>query len=128
VESYLAGHHHNYDNEPLRYPLTTDTLHISIDLADMLHIADVMQALSAKRFYKGAFRLPKIMRIVVEHVQDKKIKAMSAYIVLTNQLQKYDAATHNIGDGSAHDEDEANLRIVRDFLAQVAERVDMKAA
>lgn len=119
VEADLAAHHHNYRNEKLQYPITTDTLHISVDLADMLHIADVIQALSERRAYhEGALRMPKIMRIIVEHVREGKIGAAAARVVLAHELQAYEATQSEAATDEEHAEDEANLALVRAFLAE----------
>lgn len=123
VEAYLAAHHHNYANERLTYAIAVGALHISISLEDMMHMADVTQAiLSNERSYKEALRMPKAMRVIVEHVKDGKVPSAAAYLWLTDDLQEYEAKLRKEGDEQI-EEDADDISIVREFLAGAEEEV-----
>lgn len=116
VEAYLAAHHHNYNREPLQYPTTVDALHISVDLADILHMADVTEAVSSLgRKYRKAFSIPKTMRTIIEHVEDGKISPFTAYLWLTDDLRRYENKL-KVLSGTPNDEDRKDLAFVRTFL------------
>lgn len=125
VEAELVGSHHNYEGRKPRYPLAVDTLHITVDLADLLHIADVTQALSSHRSYKRRFRMPKVMKIIVEHVEDGKIEnSASAYFCLQHELSKYEAAPEAAATEEEAAEDTKNLELVRAFIAKEKQGFD----
>jgi hypothetical protein len=111
VEALLAAHHHNYGSEKLEKPFAVGVLHMSVDLADLLHIADVTQALSAERAYKKGFSMPKVMRIIAEHAEHGKVSLLAAYLWLSDELRDYEATT-----APPRAEDEPHLTAVRTFL------------
>lgn len=86
VEAELAGAHHNYENRPSQYPIALSALHISVDIAELLHIADVEQALSAKRAYKKCLSKPQVWSIILREVQQGKISPEAAYIWLEDEV------------------------------------------
>ena len=126
VEAYLAAHHHNYNREPLQYPIAVGTLHISIDFADILHMADVTEAVSSLgRKYRNTFSIPQTMRVIVEHVEDGKISPFAAYLWLTDELRKYE--DNLIVSGNAlNDRDVKNLAFVRSFLEKENDMLPLK--
>lgn len=52
-EAKLAGRHHNYLRLPVETPVTLGGLGVSISLAEILHVADIEQAMEAERSYKA---------------------------------------------------------------------------
>lgn len=70
VESELAGSHHNYHGKGSPYPLTLEALNISVDMAELIRIADMTEALTASRSYnKNGFSFPKVLRIILEEMR-----------------------------------------------------------
>lgn len=123
VEAQLAALHHNYEHETPEHPLAVSVLHMSVDLADMLHIADIAQALSAERSYKKAFSMPKVMRIIAEHAQEGKVSLLAAYLWLTDEMHEYETTPVTTEDTAAREKDAAHLVIVHNFIAQAAEQL-----
>ncbi|MFZ2983746.1 MAG: hypothetical protein WA053_01545 [Minisyncoccia bacterium] len=127
VESEIAALHHNYDAKKSERPLAVSVLHMNVDLSDMLHIADVMQALrSGERTYKGSFSQPKAMRIITEHAQEGKVSLLSAYLWLSDDLHKYEEKPPM--DAKEREQDERHLAFVRAFLAHAEEEVQVLEA
>lgn len=89
VEGELAGMHHNYEGATSRYPLALSSLHISIDLSELLHIADVQQALTAVRSYKTGFSTPRVLRIIMEEAKRGRIAEEAAYLWVDDDLNDY---------------------------------------
>ncbi len=128
IESDLAAHHHNYSNEPLVHPIATGALHLSVDAADvakdMLHMADVTQALSSpERQYLDVFGMPKAMKTIVEHAEEGKIAAYAAYLWLLDDLAKYEAQRGTEGQAEPSDDIKNNLADVRAFLEKMREQL-----
>lgn len=131
VESKIAASHHNYAGKSLiefTFPLAIGALRMSVNLADVLHLADIEQALSSPdRSYKRAFSMPKVMNIIVEDTRHGKIDPMAAFLWLTDEMQKYETEPHEYDDPEAQAEDEANLAAVRAFLAEKRAQIDVAA-
>jgi HD-GYP domain-containing protein (c-di-GMP phosphodiesterase class II) len=89
VEGELAGMHHNYEGATSHYPLALSSLHISVDLSELLHIADVQQALSAVRSYKTGFSKPRVLRIIMEEVRRGRIAEEAAYLWVDDDLNEF---------------------------------------
>lgn len=86
VESELAGAHHNYHKKGTHYPIALGALHASIDVAELLHIADIEQALSACRSYKQGFSMSRVLRIIMEEAQMGRIDPEAAYLWVDDEL------------------------------------------
>lgn len=127
VESEIAARHHNYDGKTSEHPLAVSVLHMNVDLSDMLHIADVTQALrSGERTYKGSFSQAKMMRVIAEHAEEGKVSLLAAYLWLTDDLRKYEAKPPM--DAKEREQDERHLAFVRAFLAHAEEEVQVLEA
>jgi len=55
TEALIAGQHHNYNKEEYRFPISSQTIGLNADLAEILHLADGEQAMLSERSYKPAF-------------------------------------------------------------------------
>jgi hypothetical protein len=130
IESNLAALHHNYDKKVPEHPISVSVLQIDINLADMLHIADVSQALrSSERTYKGAFTEPKVMRIIAEQAQERNDPSftLAAYLWLTDDMRKYRASPREGAQNSAqYALDERHSAAVKAFLEQAERDVGPK--
>ncbi len=89
VEGDLAGAHHNYENRPSRYPIALGTLHISVDVSELLHIADIKQALAGERGYnkKKRFSKPEVWSIILKEAQQGNISPEAAYVWIDDEVQ-----------------------------------------
>lgn len=74
VEALLAGNHHNYKHKRKEHPATPislSALHISIEFAsNIIHLADMQQALSEKRSYLGKQDMIHILDLLVDDAKD----------------------------------------------------------
>lgn len=120
VESELAGLHHNYQGAGSRYPIALSALHISVDIAELLHIADVQQALSATRSYKKGLSRPRVLRIIMEEVARGRISEEAAYLWVEDDLMTNGAHA----DGVASISDAEDIRVVRTQLEHIRSRLE----
>ena len=129
-EAVIAEAHHNYGGKPyfeFTLPISIGTLHIHVDLSEVLHIADEKQALlSPDRSYKGMFSMAKFMRVVVEDTLAGKIHPIAAYFWLTSELRRYKESRVKDGVSEESAEERADLTVVDTFLAK--ENKDFAAA
>jgi hypothetical protein len=118
VESELAGAHHNYHKEGTHYPIALGALHSSVDVAELLHIADIEQALSACRSYKKGFSMPRVLRIIMEEAQMGRIDPEAAYLWVDDEL-------HSVLDREEFtSSDRDDLRFVRHALACIRHDIE----
>lgn len=118
VESELAGAHHNYHKEGMHYPIALSALHTSVDVAELLHIADVEQALSARRSYKEGFSMPRVLRIIMEETQMGRIDPEAAYLWVDDELHSLS------GHEALTSADREDLRFVRHALACIRHDIE----
>lgn len=116
VESELAGLHHNYRGLGPRYPLAHGSLHISVDIEELLHIADVEQALSEVRGYKKGFSTPRVLRIIMEEVLSGRIPKEAAYLWVDDEIHEFKLGVreHELSVSDMHD-----LKFVQDELEKI---------
>ncbi|MCK5460347.1 HD domain-containing protein [Candidatus Parcubacteria bacterium] len=88
VVAEIAGqHHHKKDEES--YPVAISSLQISADMADILHLADVKQALEGHRQYQQEeYSEIKVVKILIEHAYEKKIGKEIAYLWIKDEYEK----------------------------------------
>ncbi|MCK5061623.1 HD domain-containing protein [Candidatus Parcubacteria bacterium] len=116
VAARIVGqHHHKKDEES--YPVATTSLQISADIADILHIVDVKQALESARSYKEEYFQIKILKILIEeHVYEEKINSKEvAYLLIKddyNKLIKQDVFNN------LNPEEEGMKKVVDDFIVK----------
>jgi hypothetical protein len=72
VVAAIAGQHHNYFHKEVLFPLATGSLHISNELATIVHLADVQKALESQRSYKQGFPLLKTLSVLVDETKREK--------------------------------------------------------
>ncbi|MHB1163197.1 MAG: hypothetical protein ACYCZZ_01550 [Minisyncoccota bacterium] len=68
-ESNLAARHHNYQNLPVDATAVIGSLEASVDLAEILHLADVEQAMVARRGYKSSETNLEAMVTLIRHAE-----------------------------------------------------------
>lgn len=132
VEAKIAALHHNYDDIEVENGYAIGALHLGVDdveLTDMLHIADVSQALqSTERPYKRMFREPRKMKIIVEHAEEERVKPFAAYLWLKDDLKKYESLPKQDLSEAEQKEDEHCLSDVRAFIAYMENEFEQPIA
>ncbi|MFA5841714.1 MAG: hypothetical protein WC835_01980 [Candidatus Paceibacterota bacterium] len=95
AEAKLAGMHHNYSRKPLGGEiLSVGALQVGADvvgisMADIIHLADVTDALLNPRSYKKeGVPLPKVLSVLVEHANSGKVSREMTYMWIKSELAK----------------------------------------
>ncbi len=70
-ESWIAGHHHDYKNELKEIPVEIHGVRVL--LAEILHLADVIQAMTGKRGYKKPHTKLGALDILVDQAMHKMV-------------------------------------------------------
>ena len=115
VEGELAGLHHNYSGSGSRYPISLSALHMSVDIAELLHIADVQQALTAARSYKKGFSRPHVLRIIMEEAERGRISEEAAYLWVDDDVHDLRYHTESV----VSTEDAKDLQTIRTRLERI---------
>ncbi len=94
VEAELAENHHNYHyhnlhtDKEINKPISVGTLVLTICLTDILHIADVEQAMRAKRAYKPALGPFETWTTICELAEQGKVAKEVAYLWLKSEIDE----------------------------------------
>ena len=79
TEALIAGQHHNYQHKPYIFPVSSKTVGVGADLSDLLHLADVEQALESGRSYKSSFTRLDVLDLLIKNIEKESIdKGMTA--------------------------------------------------
>ncbi len=117
IESELAGSHHNYHGKGSPYPLTLDALNISVDMAELIRIADMTEALTASRSYnKNGFSFPRVLRIILEEM---RTSSEMAYLWIEDDLKTLESEPMN----NLTVEDLKDIEYVKEKLAEIKEGI-----
>ncbi len=90
IEAILVGQHHNYRGKPqreLKMPLSTSALCISLNLADIMHLADVQQAMEQERPYKPKEVKSKVLTVLVSHAEHGFVDKYITYLWVKDELK-----------------------------------------
>jgi len=68
IVAKIAGRHHNYLHQPKEFPIASDTLYLSNEIATIVHLADMQEALASERSYKEQFTILKALNIIIAEV------------------------------------------------------------
>lgn len=111
IEGELAGAHHKHKNEDIKYRITVGTLQVTIDLADIVHLADVENAILSKRHYKTEKTSLDALKILSAHSRQGLIggEGYVAYIWIADEINK-------MKDENIKDEDKDNFNFITKFL------------
>ena len=117
LEGVLAGHHHNYKREKTPYVMSVSMLHMSAEtvglgMADLIHMADVTDAIRSKRSYKESMSDMEVLYVIAHDAKNGKIDPFTAYVWVSNQ---YESAREKSGE-----KEEDMVRYVDDFLKEEA--------
>lgn len=117
VESELAGSHHNYHGKGSPYPLTLDALNISVDMAELIRIADMTEALTASRSYnKNGFSFPRVLRIILEEM---RTSSEMAYLWIEDDIKTLESKPSD----NLTLEDLQDIEYVKEKLAKIKEDI-----
>ena len=111
VEAELAGAHHKHNNEAVRYKTTVNVLRTSIDLADIVHLADVENAILSKRSYKEERTAVEALKVLSLHSTLGLIESYIAYIWIADEM-------NTIKEQKVEDGDQKNFNDVVHFLEE----------
>jgi len=94
IEAKLVGQHHNYKHKTtreLKMPLSTSALCISLNLADIMHLADVQQAMEQKRPYKEKEAKINVLAVLVSHAKQGLVDKYITYLWVKDELKNITA-------------------------------------
>ncbi|MFZ1654988.1 MAG: hypothetical protein WBO92_03415 [Candidatus Moraniibacteriota bacterium] len=86
IEGEIAGAHHHHPNGDKKYQITIGTMRVSIDLADIIHLADVENAMLSKRHYKEGGTPLKALQVLALHTKQGLIQDYIAYLWIADEL------------------------------------------
>lgn len=89
VEGLIAGQHHNYDHREMECKFHIAEIDIMVPVADILHLADVQDALLAKRVYKPCLSPFKAFHIIIEQVMKGEINMELAFLWIAEETKRY---------------------------------------
>lgn len=115
LEGELAGHHHNYKREKTPYVMSVSMLRMSAEtvglgMADLIHMADVTDAIRSKRSYKESMSDMEVLYVIAHDAKNGKIDPFTAYVWVSNQ---YKAVREK-----KEETEESMVRYVDDFLKE----------
>ncbi len=107
-EGRLVARHHNYQNLPADAPVAVGTLEVGVDLAEILHLADVEQAMMAHRKYQLPATDLDALLTLVAHAERHFIRNadVAAVWVLDDLGRLYPGSTEEGADEVVCDPDE----------------------
>ena len=121
VESALAGSHHNYHGNGSPYPITIDSLHLSVDMAELIRIADMTEALTASRSYKKAkFPLPKVLKLILDEARVGRVNTEITYLWIEDEIKKLES---NPEDNLTTMEDLEDIAFLKEELAIIRSNI-----
>lgn len=96
TEALLAGNHHNYrykDKSLGEKPVSLSTMHISIEIAsNIIHLADIQQALSHDRSYHQKQPSLRIMAYLVDDAKKNIVDSRVTALWINDELKKMNPA------------------------------------
>lgn len=92
LEGELAGHHHNYKREKTPYVMSVSMLSmtaetVGLGMADLIHMADVTDAIRSRRSYKEPLSDMEVLYVIAHDAKIGKIDLFTAYVWVSNQYK-----------------------------------------
>jgi hypothetical protein len=116
----LAGKHHNYRNlQPVR-PIALGTVGISVELADLLKIADVEQALMGNRPYKESLSKMAALSEIVRQSRSGHIGELPTYLWVQDEISCVTGAE----ELEMSENDRSSLEALQVFIAERQDALD----
>lgn len=91
IEAVLAGAHHV--NKGRTYTITVGAIQVSVDLADIIHLADTEQAMTSARHYKSEHTPLQALKILALHARQGAVDAYISYLWIADTLIKINQET-----------------------------------
>lgn len=110
VEAILAGSHHHTGMEG-SYVITIGTLRISIDLAHIIHLADVENAILSVRHYKENKTPLDALKILAVHAKHGLVDTYISYLWIADELHVQKLDTEHVTEQHRDD-----YNFICDFL------------
>jgi hypothetical protein len=94
VEAKLASMHHNYLHRDISgQKSSVEALRVGADvigisMADIIHLADVTDALVSSRSYKGPMPISKVLTVLIQHAKGGKVGKEMTYMWIKSELSK----------------------------------------
>ncbi len=126
IESELAGSHHNYHGQGSPYPISVDSLTISSDLAELITLSDIEEALTASRTYnQSGFSKPKALSIIMEEVDNGLIKDPKiAYLWVNDEIKMLEENPPE----DLTEEDKKDIALVKSHLEKIHQEIERAKA
>jgi len=86
-EGWIAGHHHDYKKEIRNAPILVGDSGTRIALAEILHLADVMQAMTGKRGYKKPSSKLEALSVLVDQARHKLINSSLTALWVRDEME-----------------------------------------
>lgn len=86
IEAILAGAHHK--NKDHTYKITIGAIQVAVDLADIIHLADVENAYMSARHYKGEHTNLQALKVLALHADRGLVDDYIAYLWIADTLHK----------------------------------------
>jgi len=118
IEGALAGSHHNYHGKGSKHSFrfSTDALKLSADIAELIRIADLTEALEASRSYKQeGFSRPHILKVILEEVRVGKINPKIAYLWIDDEIK----ILENTPSNNFTQKDKEDINFVKERLEEI---------
>lgn len=90
IEGVIAGAHH-ISHHP-QYTITVGTMQVTVDLAHIIHLADVENALMSARHYKRERTPLEALSILASHAEHGFVDEYITYLWIADELYRYGAA------------------------------------
>lgn len=121
IEADLAGHHHNYKHERVPYQITLESLQISIDIADIIRLADAEQALGSTRSYKNPFSKLSVLETLVRDAEAGRVGKEITYLWIHDEFTALEAPISSPGEHPSPEEHQ--YAVIKSFLEQESRRM-----
>lgn len=82
----IAGRHHNYRKQPVRFPISSNVLGVTIALEELLALSDMKQALSSKRSYKNVLNMPLVLHDLIIEAELHEISPVITSLWIEQEL------------------------------------------
>lgn len=116
TEARLAGQHHNHGQREMECKFYIPELRLWVAAADLLHLADVQEALLRNRVYRPSLTPLEALRIIIEQCKHGKIGRELTCLWVKEEMRKVSGSYLKRLESSAWREIQ-NLLFIRSFLA-----------
>ena len=121
TEGVLAGSHHNYHGNGSSYNITIEKLNLNVDIAELIRLADITDALTTSRSYNNT-EVPKleILKIIMKEVNAGKINPKLAYLWINDEVKTLETKSNQ----AFTSEEIENLTFIKERLEKIHQTID----